>query len=68
MEAGDIYSSDYKKVYESTSPTASIWFSRFMLGVKRRIGVVRRHDEALMVNQLLLIGYIAEEDWPKSNY
>ena len=30
--------------------------------------MVRRHDEALTVNQLLLIGDIAEEDWSKSNY
>ena len=29
--------------------------------------VVRSQDEALTVDQLLLIGYIAEEDWSKSN-
>ena len=27
-----------------------------------------RQDEALTVDQLLLIGEIAEEDWSKSNY
>ena len=29
--------------------------------------MVRRRDEALTVNQLLFIGDIAEEYWPKSN-
>ena len=38
-----------------------------MLGEILRIGVVRRHDEALTVDQLLLIGDIAKEDWSKSN-
>ena len=31
------------------------------------MGVVRRQDEALTVDQLLLIGDIAEKDWVKSN-
>ena len=61
MEAGSIYSANYKKVYDSTALTASIWFSRSMLGAKRRMGVVRRQYEALMVDQLLLIGEIYEE-------
>ena len=56
-----------KKVYEYNAPTASIWFSIFMLGEKRRIGVARRQDKALTVNQLMLIGDIYEEDWSKSN-
>ena len=68
MEAGDIYSENDKKVYESTAPTASRWFSRFMLGAKRIIGVLRSQDEALTVNQLLLIGDISEEYWSKSNF
>ena len=45
-----------KKLYKSTAPTASRWFSRFMLGGKWRMGVVRRQDEALTVDQLLPIG------------
>ena len=32
------------------------------------MGVVRRQDEALKVDQLLLIGDIAEKDWLKSNF
>ena len=67
-KAGAIYSSNDKKVYEYTDTMSSIWFSIFILGEKRRMGVVRSQDEALTVNQLLLIGYISEKDWVKSNY
>ena len=63
---GAIYSSNDKKVYESTAPTASRWFARFMLGAKRRMGVVRKQDEALTVEQLLAVCEIAEDDWRKS--
>ena len=66
LEAGAIYSSNYKQVYKSTAPTARRWFSRFMLGKKRRMIVVRSQDEALTVYQLLSIGEIAKEDWSKS--
>ena len=44
-EAGDIYSENDKNLYESTAPTACRWFSVFMLGAKRRMGVVIRKDE-----------------------
>ena len=66
-EAGAIYSANETNVYESTAITASMWLSRFMLGGKRRMVVVRRQDEALTVNQLFLFGDIAEKDWLKSN-
>ena len=66
MEAGEIYSANNKKLYESTDPTASRWLSRFMLGTKRMMGVVIRQDEALMVDQLLFIGDSSEEYWLKS--
>ena len=48
-----------KNVYKSTARTASISLSRFMLVENRIMGVVRRQDEDLTVNQLLLIGEIA---------
>ena len=56
MEAGDIYSANDQMVYESTAHTAIRWFLRFVLGAKRIIGVVRSQDEAITVDQLLLIG------------
>ena len=39
-----------------------------MMGEKREMEVMRRQDEALTVNQLLLIGDIDEKDCLKSNY
>ena len=35
---------------------------------KRVMGVMRRQDETMAVDQLLFIGDTAEEDWSKSNY
>ena len=67
LEAGAIYSENERKVYEYNATTVSRWFSILILGTKRRMGVVRRQDEALTVNQLLSIGEISEEDWPKPN-
>ena len=69
-EAGEEYGegviySDWK-VYESIAPTASCWFPRFILGAKRRMGVVQKQDEALTVEQLLVICKIAELYWNES--
>ena len=67
MEAGAIYLENEKNVYESTDTTASRCYSKFIMEEKRRMVVVRMQDEALTVDQPLLIGDIAEEDWSKSN-
>ena len=64
--AGSIWSGDERKLYGTSAPTASKWFSRFMLGAKRRMGVIRRQNEALTVPQLLGILRIGEEDWQES--
>ena len=66
FRAGSIYASYDKKMYESQAPTASKWFSRFMLGTKRRMGVIRKQDEALTVDQLNTIMELGEKDWRKS--
>ena len=52
--AGAIYSSNEKKVYELTAPTASRWFPRFMLAEKRRMEVLKKQDKALMVKQVFI--------------
>ena len=59
LEARAICSENDKNVYESTSPIASRWFSRFVMGQKRIMVVVRSQDEALKADQLLLIGDIS---------
>ena len=67
METGAIYLENDKNLYDSAATNAGRWFSIFMLGEKRIIGVMITQDKALTVDQLLLIGDIAEEEWSKSN-
>ena len=38
-EDGTLFAADDKTMFASTSPTRSKWFQRFLLGVKRRMGV-----------------------------
>ena len=61
-----IYSTHDTKVYSTSSPTASRWFSRFMLGSKRRMGIMRKQNEALTVEQLMAVCELAEKDWRTS--
>ena len=62
-----MFAADEKKMYVSGAPTSSKWFPRFMLGAKRRMGVIRKQDEALTIPQLLGFLDVAEEDWQKSS-
>ena len=55
-----------RKVYTSTSPTSTPWFSRFLLGAKRRMGVHREQNEALSAEQLTAVLNMCERDWAKS--
>ena len=52
---GEISSSNDTKFYESSASPASWWFLIFILGTKRCMGVVRKQDGALAVNQLMVI-------------
>ena len=63
---GAVFSNQDKKSYETHAPTGNRWFTRFMLGAKRRMGVIRKQDEALTVEQLLGVAELAEMDWQKS--
>lgn len=62
-EEESIYAADNKKMYATSCPTRSRWFSAFLLGAKKRMGVIRKQDEALTVKQLLALLDIAEQDW-----
>ena len=64
---GALFSAMDKKVYESKSPIGGRWFPRWLLGAKRRMGVIRKQNEALTVPQLLAISNIAETDYQKSS-
>lgn len=58
-----LFVSDGKTMRTSTVPTRSRWFERFCLGMKRRMGVIRKQDEALSSEQVKAILVVAEELW-----
>ena len=58
-----LYAADNKKMYGTKCVTRSRWFSAFLLGAKRRMGVVRVQDEAITTRQVVGVLEIAEEEW-----
>jgi hypothetical protein len=61
-----IFSADNKKMYETECVTRSRWFTAFLLGAKKRMGVTRKQNEALSSKQLLALLEVIEEDWRKT--
>ena len=51
---------DQKKQYLSSSHTFGMWFSRFMMGVHLRMGMVQRQNEALTLELILPMFCVAE--------
>lgn len=46
-EDGTLFASDERTLFSSESPTRTRWFQRFVLGMKKRMGVIRKQDEAI---------------------
>ena len=61
-----VLSSMEKSLHLVVSPVLSRWRERMLLGVKRRMGVIRKQDEPLSIEVLLAVLDMAEEDWKKS--
>jgi hypothetical protein len=51
----------------SKVPTHTFWFSRFMVGVHKRVGEIRRQDEALSIDVLLGINRALEARWAQTD-
>jgi hypothetical protein len=47
----------------SKVPTHSFWFHRFMVGIHKRVGEIRRQDEALTIDVLHEVDKILEARW-----
>jgi hypothetical protein len=47
----------------SKGPTHSVWFSRFMAGIHKRVGGIRRQDEALSIDVLMALNAALESRW-----
>ena len=55
------------RMWISGVPTHSFWFTRFMGGLHRRVGEVKRQDEPISIDVLLTIESILEQEWSQSD-
>ena len=62
-----LYASDDKTMHASGAPTRTKWFQRFVLGVKRRMGVMRKQDEALTSEQVKALQELGEHMWERAD-
>jgi hypothetical protein len=68
-QAGATGLSDVIGAYErnrswiSKVPTHTFWFHRFMVGIHKRVGEIRRQDEALSIDVLHAVDRILEARW-----
>jgi len=51
------------KMWISTSVSHQFWFSRFMEGVHKRVGEVRRQDEAITIDVSHEVNHLLEIEW-----
>jgi hypothetical protein len=51
------------RCWVSKVPTHTFWFHRFMVGVHKRVGEIRRQDEALTIDVLHEVNKILEARW-----
>jgi hypothetical protein len=52
-----------ERVWVSEVPTHSFWYSRFMAGLHKRVGEVRKPDKALTIDEVHAIENILEAEW-----
>ena len=57
------FASDDRTMHACDAPTRTKWFQRFVLGVKRRMGVVRKQDEAITSEQMMALLELGEHLW-----
>ncbi|EJK68511.1 hypothetical protein THAOC_10299 [Thalassiosira oceanica] len=53
-------------MYVTDGHVQTEWYHRFEEGYKRRMGIIRKQNEALVVGQLLVVIEVAEEDYQKA--
>ena len=65
-EDGAVFASDDKTMHACEAPTRSKWFQRFVMGVKKRMGVTRKQDEALTSEQLRALQELGDLLWERA--
>lgn len=64
---GSTLASNHRGIlYVTDGQVHTEWFHRFEEGSRRRTGVIKKQNEALMVRQLLVVAAIAEEEWRRA--
>ena len=53
------------KMWISTSISHQFWFTRFMAGIHKRVGEVKRQDEAFTIDIILQIKLLLELEWSR---
>jgi hypothetical protein len=65
---GDVVGAyERNRCWISKVPTHTFWFSRFMVGVHKRVGEIRRQDEALSIDVLLGVNRALEARWTQTD-
>jgi hypothetical protein len=61
---GDVIGSYEKsRVWISSVPTHSFWFSRFMTGFHKRVGDLKKQDKAMTIDVILEVGKLLQSEW-----
>ncbi len=58
---------EHQKMWISSVVSHQFWLSRFMVGIHKRVGEVKRQDEAFTIDVLKQIQLILELDWTRSD-
>jgi hypothetical protein len=56
-----------KRMWISKVATHQFWFSRFMSGLHKRVGELKKQDEPLSIDVIRAAGDILELEWTKAN-
>ena len=65
-EMSSIFASDNKTMHATDCPTRGLWYKSFLMGAKKRMGMVRKQNEPLTLPQLLVFLEIVEEEWDET--
>jgi hypothetical protein len=62
-----IASYERNRLWISNVPTHQFWFTRFMSGIHKRVGEVRKQDEPISIDVLHSVHRILDYEWKKAN-
>jgi hypothetical protein len=63
VEGALVWRSERTLFVATESPTDSAWFTRFMAGLKARVGERRKQDAAIPIEVMVAVQQLLEEEW-----